>query len=136
MPTSFSLHIIALFILRFHKNLITILSTIISANITVIQSTSSFPLLLCDTHWYSKILNFFKNKKATIAEKSTIIAIFVSVRERIRTPDTLVRSQVLYPAELHTLIKNCRCFKHRQLLYNEVYYFSSVILKLSFYCCY
>ena len=23
------------------------------------------------------------------------------VRERIRTPDTLVRSQVLYPAELH-----------------------------------
>ena len=27
-----------------------------------------------------------------------------SVRERIRTPDTLVRSQVLYPAELHTHI--------------------------------
>ena len=27
-----------------------------------------------------------------------------SVRERIRTPDTLVRSQVLYPAELHTRI--------------------------------
>ena len=26
------------------------------------------------------------------------------VRERIRTPDTLVRSQVLYPAELHTQI--------------------------------
>lgn len=25
-----------------------------------------------------------------------------SVREKIRTPDTLVRSQVLYPAELHT----------------------------------
>ncbi len=25
-----------------------------------------------------------------------------NVRERIRTPDTLVRSQVLYPAELHT----------------------------------
>ncbi len=24
------------------------------------------------------------------------------VREKIRTPDTLVRSQVLYPAELHT----------------------------------
>ena len=23
------------------------------------------------------------------------------VREKIRTPDTLVRSQVLYPAELH-----------------------------------
>ena len=26
------------------------------------------------------------------------------VREKIRTPDTLVRSQVLYPAELHTHI--------------------------------
>ena len=26
----------------------------------------------------------------------------MDVRERIRTPDTLVRSQVLYPAELHT----------------------------------
>ncbi len=26
---------------------------------------------------------------------------FVSVHEKIRTPDTLVRSQVLYPAELH-----------------------------------
>ena len=25
----------------------------------------------------------------------------VNVREKIRTPDTLVRSQVLYPAELH-----------------------------------
>ena len=28
----------------------------------------------------------------------------IDVRERIRTPDTLVRSQVLYPAELHTHI--------------------------------
>ena len=28
------------------------------------------------------------------------------MRKRIRTPDTLVRSQVLYPAELHALI--CR----------------------------
>ena len=27
-----------------------------------------------------------------------------TVRERIRTPDTLVRSQVLYPAELHAHI--------------------------------
>ena len=26
----------------------------------------------------------------------------IDVREKIRTPDTLVRSQVLYPAELHT----------------------------------
>ena len=30
---------------------------------------------------------------------------FFNVRERIRTPDTLVRSQVLYPAELRTHIK-------------------------------
>ena len=28
-----------------------------------------------------------------------------SVREKIRTPDTLVRSQVLYPAELHAHIE-------------------------------
>ena len=28
----------------------------------------------------------------------------LGVRERIRTPDTLVRSQVLYPAELRTRI--------------------------------
>ncbi len=27
-----------------------------------------------------------------------------NVREKIRTPDTLVRSQVLYPAELHAHI--------------------------------
>ena len=31
------------------------------------------------------------------------------VREKIRTPDTLVRSQVLYPAELRTHIHFCRC---------------------------
>ena len=30
-----------------------------------------------------------------------------NVREKIRTPDTLVRSQVLYPAELHTRIAYC-----------------------------
>ena len=29
---------------------------------------------------------------------------FQYVREKIRTPDTLVRSQVLYPAELRTHI--------------------------------
>ena len=29
----------------------------------------------------------------------------IDVREKIRTPDTLVRSQVLYPAELHAHIK-------------------------------
>ena len=34
-----------------------------------------------------------------------LLLIFFYVRERIRTPDTLVRSQVLYPAELHTHIK-------------------------------
>ena len=31
--------------------------------------------------------------------------LFLYVREKIRTPDTLVRSQVLYPAELHTHIQ-------------------------------
>ncbi len=32
----------------------------------------------------------------------TIVPGLLNVRERIRTPDTLVRSQVLYPAELRT----------------------------------
>ena len=36
------------------------------------------------------------------------------VREKIRTPDTLVRSQVLYPAELHTHIIYIASF-HLQL---------------------
>ena len=36
-----------------------------------------------------------KNRKASAFR-------FRYVREKIRTPDTLVRSQVLYPAELHT----------------------------------
>ena len=30
---------------------------------------------------------------------------FFNVREKIRTPDLLVRSQTLYPAELHALIQ-------------------------------
>ncbi len=35
---------------------------------------------------------------------NTLVFLLSNVRERIRTPDTLVRSQVLYPAELHTHI--------------------------------
>ena len=37
-----------------------------------------------------------------------VFGFFSDVREKIRTPDTLVRSQVLYPAELHAHIA---CFK-------------------------
>ena len=37
-----------------------------------------------------------------------------NVRERIRTPDTLVRSQVLYPAELHTHIQILTCKTTRE----------------------
>ena len=44
----------------------------------------------------------FQNKKALKALH--LQDFFCDVRERIRTPDTLVRSQVLYPAELHTHI--------------------------------
>jgi hypothetical protein len=36
--------------------------------------------------------------------KTIVFRNFPYVRERIRTPDTLVRSQVLYPAELRTHI--------------------------------
>ena len=42
---------------------------------------------------------FYKIKKSL--ENFRLQGIFY-VREKIRTPDTLVRSQVLYPAELHT----------------------------------
>ena len=41
---------------------------------------------------------------APLCLQSALITTVISgfhVRERIRTPDTLVRSQVLYPAELH-----------------------------------
>ena len=49
-----------------------------------------------------------KTLEPLIYKASNVFARFKShffrhVRERIRTPDTLVRSQVLYPAELHTL---------------------------------
>ena len=37
-------------------------------------------------------------------DKISFTRFFLYVRERIRTPDTLVRSQVLYPAELRTHI--------------------------------
>ena len=39
------------------------------------------------------------NKKTP--ENLVFSRVFRHVREKIRTPDTLVRSQVLYPAELH-----------------------------------
>ena len=38
----------------------------------------------------------------TIKKPGTFVPGIVYVREKIRTPDTLVRSQVLYPAELHS----------------------------------
>ena len=38
-------------------------------------------------------------------KKGLAISSPFSVREKIRTPDTLVRSQVLYPAELRTHIQ-------------------------------
>ena len=41
------------------------------------------------------------NKRASIK----LALLLFRVREKIRTPDTLVRSQVLYPAELHTRIR-------------------------------
>ena len=45
--------------------------------------------------------DYSKNTKPL---KSADLKGFLSVREKIRTPDTLVRSQVLYPAELHAHI--------------------------------
>ena len=47
----------------------------------------------------SHLTGCIKIKKAQI-----IRFVLFYVYERIRTPDTLVRSQVLYPAELHTHI--------------------------------
>ena len=48
------------------------------------------------------------------------------VREKIRTPDTLVRSQVLYPAELHAHNKDC-CSQQRSLLYDPFMKLSTII---------
>lgn len=42
----------------------------------------------------------------------------VYVREKIRTPDTLVRSQVLYPAELHTHIMFASNFLYVTLVFS------------------
>ena len=47
-----------------------------------------------------------------------------SVREKIRTPDTLVRSQVLYPAELH--VHNS--FIATNIFYNLFEFLSSIFL--------
>ena len=40
-----------------------------------------------------------------IRSRTFVLLLIFYVRERIRTPDTLVRSQVLYPAELRTHIQ-------------------------------
>ena len=51
--------------------------------------------------------NPFESDRTRTWEKERLLAfpfLIINVRERIRTPDTLVRSQVLYPAELHTHI--------------------------------
>ena len=41
-----------------------------------------------------------------LKKPQAIRLVVTSVSEKIRTPDTLVRSQVLYPAELHSHIQN------------------------------
>jgi hypothetical protein len=48
------------------------------------------------------------------------------VREKIRTPDTLVRSQVLYPAELHT---HNKCSMEHFISYSSFWYLSIDFLK-------
>ena len=41
-------------------------------------------------------------------KKPCIVARLINVRDKIRTRDLLVRSQTLYPAELHVLPKHFR----------------------------
>ena len=49
-----------------------------------------------------------KRKQGLAPQKKEIqhktVSLYCHAAEKIRTPDTLVRSQVLYPAELHTHI--------------------------------
>ena len=45
------------------------------------------------------------NKKAEIALFGAISAFFLGVPGRIRTPDLLIRSQTLYPAELRAHVE-------------------------------
>ena len=54
------------------------------------------------------------------------------VRERIRTPDTLVRSQVLYPAELRTHIRRNAAFAEH-LLQRLLFYLMMFVLSSSLY---
>ena len=63
-----------------------------------------------------------KKKPQTLINKGFTVN-SLDVRERIRTPDTLVRSQVLYPAELHT---HTICFSHNIFYYT---FFSSNVKK-------
>ena len=56
---------------------------------------------------------WWNRKKALLSE------VLLNVGERIRTPDLLVRSQTLYPAELrpHLLFCNCVTVSQQNLLY-------------------
>ena len=56
--------------------------------------------------------------------------LFCGVPEGIRTPDLLVRSQLLYPAELQTHLY----FEHLQVYYLEAH-LSSIFLSLRVFCC-
>ena len=56
--------------------------------------------------------------------------LFRGVPEGIRTPDLLVRSQLLYPAELQTHLY----FEHLQVYYLAAY-LSSVFLSTQAVCC-
>ena len=46
--------------------------------------------------------------------------LFAYVREKIRTPDTLVRSQVLYPAELHAHLL-VFCLPNNECYFTPIY---------------
>ena len=46
-------------------------------------------------------VRFLRAVYKKISRTFVLLTFLYTVREKIRTPDTLVRSQVLYPAELH-----------------------------------
>ena len=59
--------------------------------------------------------------------------LFYGVPEGIRTPDLLVRSQLLYPAELQTHLY-FEHLEHLQVYYLEAH-LSSIFLSLRVFCC-
>ncbi len=94
------------------------MATIVAKWITNIQLTTYY---LLDAFFFHKVSRQKKNLKSFSTFEVS------NVREKIRTPDTLVRSQVLYPAELHVhtsskyyIFEACKCWRPESNRYGRL----------------